>query len=335
MTAFRIRMIVAVWGVSVLSGLLVPPAELAAQGATSEEQGEKPVAKVPTNGEDLLRQIREASEPILAEMAEKHGYRMEADQVIRRIAPPFPELRVTYYKVGHPTQARAIRTPADAMVFAWNGERLTGRGMTFGSGYAIAGVIDHALKIKSQDIEGPAEFLSQRLEGDWVIRPDSPEDKVIEQLQTILQKEFHLPVQLAFVKRVRTVYVARGKYEYTPVKREESDPNSTARQPAQIDEIQIYGKTLGSNGAGGGTGDFKEFLGWVGRWIEMPLINEVKEPPEKQVGWTLNQRSPFTEIEYKEDHDPETVLKNVAAQTGLTFKKEYRAIRRLVIEPLE
>jgi hypothetical protein len=87
-----------------------------------------PTISFPVRSEE----IREASEPILAEMAEKHGYRLEPDQVIRRIAPPFPELRATYYKVGHPSQARFIQAPASAMTFLWNGEHLKNWGMTFG-----------------------------------------------------------------------------------------------------------------------------------------------------------------------------------------------------------
>ena len=208
-----------------------------------------------------LSEIRLASAPLLAEMASEHGYRLEQDQVLRRIAPPYPEVRATYYKVGHPWQAQAIPTPANGMTFYWDGEKLAQWGMTFGAAYRLTDIVDYALKIKPPDIEGTKEFLERRLEGDWVVRPGAGEEQFLKEFETILQKEFELPVRLMFAKRVRTVYVARGNYHYIPVER---DANKNANEANE--RIEIYGSELSDpNLGGGGGGKLKDFLAWVGR----------------------------------------------------------------------
>ncbi len=283
------------------------------------------------SGKDLLDEIHRASAPLLAEMAEKHGYRLEPDQVLRRIAPPFPELRAAYYLAGHPSQAKSIPRPPDAMTFLGDGESVKNWGLKFGSGYSLVDVIDAALKIKSQDIEGPAEVLNKRLEGDWVMRPGASDEKVLQELESILQKQFDQPVRLSIAKRVRTVYVARGKYQFTALNNGSNNPAKDAKTPERIDEIEIYENSLSPNG-GGGSGDFKEFLEWVGRWIDMTIIDEVSDPPDRDVCWHLNEGDI---ADRGNKRDRELVLKHVAAQTGLTFQKELRVIRRVLVEPIE
>ena len=286
-----------------------------------------------TGGRNLLLEIQRAAAPLLAEMAAKHGYGLEPEQALRRISPPFPEIRSTYYKVGHPWQAKQIKQPANAMTFFWDGEKLTQWGMIFGNGYRLTDVIDNALKIKPPDIEGHEDFLERRLEGDWVIRSGITEEQLLKELQTILQKEFNLPARLMFAKRVRTVFVARGKYQYVPVVRDENGKAAVKTQNEPFDQIEIYGAKLGDPAlGGGGSGEFKDFLAWTGRWIQVSIINEVTESPAKEISWHDNHPEDGNS---EANHDPERVLKNISDQTGLTFTKELRVVRRLLVEPLE
>ena len=281
----------------------------------------------------VAAEIPRDSALLLAEMAAEHGYGLEPGQVLRRIAPPFPLVRATYYQVGHPAQAKMVPASPNSMAFFWEGEKLTPPGMTFGAPYTLTGVIDHALKIKSPDIEGPKEFLERRLEGDWVVRAGLAEGQFLKEFETILQKEFDLPVRLAFAQRVRTVYVARGKYHYIPVERDENKTETIRKPNAKNDRIEIYGSELTDPAmGGGGGGQLKDFLAWVGRWINVSIIDEVSEPPAKGIAWHDNAEGTGNS---EENHDPELVLKNVAVQTGLTFTKELRVVRRLLVEPLE
>jgi hypothetical protein len=276
-----------------------------------------------------------SGEALLAEMAADHGYRLEPGQMLRRVPRPFPDIRAAYYKEGNPGQAKSIPTPADAISFIWDGEKLTRWGMKFGAGYTLSDVVDNALKIKPPDFEGPKEILNLRLEGDWVIRKNASEEESIMQLGTILQKEYGIPMRLVFVKKVRGIYVARGKYHFSPVQREEKEDEKNEKGSAKNGRIEIYGSELSNpRFGGGGSGEFKEFLAWLGRWIDASIIDEVSEPPVERVIWHDNH-SEKEKGGSSDDHDPEQVLKNIAAQTGLTFTKELRVVRRLVLEPLE
>ena len=57
-------------------------------------------------------------------MAEKHGYRLEPGQSIRRVPPPFDPIQITSYRVSSPTQAQAIPDGPSAMCFRSDGGRL-------------------------------------------------------------------------------------------------------------------------------------------------------------------------------------------------------------------
>ncbi|HEY3393885.1 MAG TPA: hypothetical protein VGK58_14330, partial [Lacipirellulaceae bacterium] len=90
-----------------------------------------------------------------------------------------------------------------------------------------------------------------------------------------------------------------------------------------------------NSGAGGGTGEFEEFLGWLGRWIGTPIVSEVDLKPTNQVSWHLHERSPSTEQTRSEDHDAILVLGNITLQTGLTFTLEKRPVRILFVERVQ
>jgi beta-lactamase regulating signal transducer with metallopeptidase domain len=292
-------------------------------------------------GSQMLRDIRTARTPILKAMAKDHGYGLEPSQDLRRVAPPFPPIRMEYYRTGHPSQSEAIKEGPSAMVFRWGDGKLKNWGMTFGDsadpGYNLTGALDALLDIKSQQIDGAHELLNTRLAGDWVVREGADQESVLKQLQEILQNEFKLPVKLEFREVDRDVYVARGEYNLTPLPGQEGQGKLILTdETITTDEIQIFGTQLVPNsGAGGGTGEFEEFLGWLGRWIGTPIVPEVDLKPTNQVSWHLHERSPSTEQSRGEDRDPILVLGNITLQTGLTFTLEKRPVRILFIERVQ
>ena len=286
-------------------------------------------------GSDLLRNIRTSAEPILAEMAQKHGYGLADGKVIRRVAPPFPELRMTYYRVGSPSQWEAIPDGPSAMAFRWIDGRLQNWGMTFGSdhdGYSLINVIGVTTGIKAQGIDGPKELLAKRLPGDWVIRPGQPDQVVVQQLEKILQNELSIPVRLEFRKVDREVYVARGDYKLTPLPGHPAEEKMFYTDSSETtDPVEIFGEqVVPDSGSGGGTGDFAEFLQWLGEWTEVRIVDEAGKHPSRNISWKLHGRSPATEKMRRGDHDAELVLRNISKQTNLQFAKEAAAREGLV-----
>jgi protocatechuate 3,4-dioxygenase beta subunit len=292
-------------------------------------------------GSDLLRELRKARAPLLAEMAQRHGYGLSPDQVLRRVAPPFPPVRMNYYRVGHPSQAESIRRGPSAMTFHWDGKELLNWGMTFGQteddGYNLVGLLDAVQGIKSQEVEGPAALLNTQLPGDWVVRPGQSNEAVVRELERIVREELKLPLRLEFREVQREVYVARGRYRLTPLPGQPAEEKlHLTDETITTDPVQIFGEALVPNsGAGGGTGEFAEFLKWLGRWIETPILDEATERPKRQISWHLHERSPSTAQSRQEDHDAERVLRNITAQTGLSFTKERRGVKLLFVEKKE
>lgn len=293
-------------------------------------------------GSQMLRDIRAKAEPLLATMAEEHGYGLELGRDLARIPPPFAPIRMEYYRTANPSQFRAIPRGPSAMVFHWaNGEVMTSAGMTFGDpandGFSLTVLIDQLLGIKSQQIEGPTELLRKPTTGDWVVRDGASADSLLEQLQQILQDELSLPVKLKLRIVERPVYVARGAYQLTPLPGRQAEGKLILTdETLTTDNIEIFGKQLVPNsGAGGGCGNFDTFLGWLGRWIGTPIVSEVKSPPKKTLCFQLHERTPSTEETRREDHDPKLVLANITAQTGLEFAQETRPVKLLFVEPAQ
>jgi uncharacterized protein (TIGR03435 family) len=304
----------------------------------SEPPEETPDDSKGDGGSDLLRNIRASAAPILAEMAETHGYGLEDGEAIRIVRPPYPELRKTYYRVGHPTQWEAIPRGPDAVAFHWIDGQLENWGMTFGDGdgYQLKGVIGVALGLKEHELAGAKELLAKRVPGDVVIRPGQPDDLVVKQLEKVLQKEMSLPVRLEFRDVERKVYVARGDYKLTPLPGHAAESKMFyADSTETTDPIEIFGEQLVPNsGSGGGTGDFAEFLQWLGDWIDARIVDETGKHPTRKISWSLHGRSPATEKTREGDHAAELVLKNITKQTGLRFTKEMRPVRVLFVESI-
>jgi hypothetical protein len=289
----------------------------------------------PTN---ILRDIRLSAEPILAEMAQDHGYGLTKQQVVRRVAPPFDPIRMRFYEVGNPSQAKSIPEGPSGMIFHWTEGKLSGWGMTFGpsgtSGYTLSGLLDALTGFKEQSIDGTSERLNLVVPGDWVVRRGAREAEIIERLQTILQKELALPIRLVVREVPRDVYVARGDYKLTPLpNRSGQEVMNYENRSLRTDEIEVFGKELAlDSGGGGGTGSYAEFLNWVGNWIDTPIVSEASTVPTREISWNLHQRSPATSQMRAEDHDSTAVLANITKQTGLTFTKETRSVRVLYVE---
>jgi beta-lactamase regulating signal transducer with metallopeptidase domain len=282
---------------------------------------------------EARRKNREAGAAVMAELAEKQGYRLAPGQGILRIAPPFPPLRGEYWRVAHPDQHSPLSGSPDGpsvATYVWNGELLHEGWITVS--WTLGGLCDAIQRIKSQQISGPAGLLKTPLPGDWVFRAGMSDEVFAQQFDAILRNEMKLPIHLEFREVKREVYVARGHYHFTPL------PDTRVRSA----NIQIYGKALnpqnfvkGGTVDGGGGGTFGEFLNWVGRWIDAPIVSDVAAPPGR-VHWTLHGRGitfgrPTSKTQ-REAHDPALVLHNVEMQTGLHFTKETRPVKMLVVE---
>lgn len=298
----------------IISGLCLLSLCLAAHGDEPEDQGS-----------DLLRNIQKASAPILAEMAEKHGYGLEDDQLVRVVRPPFDDIRMKYYQAGNPAQAKAIPRGPDAMSFRWKDGHLSIRGMAFGNGgYSVANALSTLQGFARREIEGDGELIGTAVSGDWIVREGCANSEFLEQIEQLLRVEYELPIRLKYEDVEREVWVASDEYKFSPL------PGQPARDETQLtdrkvvsDPVQIFRKECNTDGrGGGGMGDLAEFLQHLGDAIGDQVVDSAFERPEISISWR-----------YHDDMrgNPDEVLKNITAQTGLTFGREVKLVKRLLV----
>jgi len=214
--------------------------------------------------------------------------------------------------IGPPLIQRSHRVT----FFRWNGG-LKHWGMAFGK-IGIRDVLHDIAGIYPQDVEGDQELLEASVLGDFIVREGVRPEKTVRDFERILRRDLKIPVKMAFREVPREVIIARGTYRLTPV---------PGRRPGWI---EIYGERLTEDPSvgGGGGGDFDEFLMSVGWYLNRHVVNEVEAPPKGRVRWHYN---------YKREgrQNPDLALQHLSEQTGLTFAKETRRVRVLLVERAE
>src|SRR5207249_8419227 len=95
---------------------------------------------------------------------------------------------------------------------------------------------------------------------------------------------------------------------------------------------EVYGvDSTKESYAGGGGGNLADLFKAVGEFTgKRVLAGEIEQAPGK-LRWTYH-RNPNKLKQGPEDTDPEKVLKNLTAQTGMTFKTEKRNVPVVVVE---
>jgi hypothetical protein len=173
-------------------------------------------------------------------------------------------------------------------------------------------------------VGGDAGLLDRKVTGDFVVRAGADPVEIAAALEKILRKECNLPVALAVEEVERDVYVLSGKWAAKPL------PDRKENQ------IEVYGFELTERTTGGGgTGSLRGMADHVEGFINAQVAVEKVEGAPRWVEWHFNARSPFTEAQSAQDTDPESVMKNIATQTGLTVKREKRKIKVLVVKQAE
>jgi len=252
-------------------------------------------------------------------------YRLVPGQDLKRIELPRPDGIRVHWKKDHQGREDGL---ADliAMTFKWRDPdqlKSSSWHLGGGSGWPLRDLTRYLeMGVWSTEIEGDPEVLKTEVSGDWIYRVGVPDERMAAALESILQRALRLRITVRFRQVLRDVVVVRGRYRHSPVAGRSKN------------EVEIYGKEIVPNGggAGGGGGKFPDFLKWVGEWIERPVVSEVEAPPQENIEWFYNARSPSTQQMRREDHDEALVLKHLQEQTGLTFTREKKPIRVLFIE---
>ncbi len=313
-----------------------------AGSAPSERRTDTPAErlKVPTVAKVSKAPVPAAKEPEWKTEFRK-VYGLKDGELIRRVAPPYPECRAEYFKdrMREVYKRSKLEPPAEVLnrdytdyftKFGWkDGWPVDGLGMQNTPvkpdvGVRLVQLMHMATGFGHTRTEGDAGLLERKVTGDFVVRADADPAKVAAALEKILRKDCDLAVSLAVAEVERDVYTLSGKYEAKPL----------ADRKKNL--IEIYGFELADRKTGGGgSGSLQKMADHIEGFCESRFaIGEIEGAP-KQVEWHFNARSSFTAMQRAQDTDPGSVMANIEAQTGLTAKLEKRKIKVLVVEKAE
>jgi hypothetical protein len=264
----------------------------------------------------------------MAEFDEMYWLRKE--EVLRCVRPPFLPERLELYRRSSQSQAEAIPRGPEAMMLRWNAgdvleplahARLIIWSMCFGSSETARSLVEKLLDIYPQEIEGDRELLDRQLPGDFVYRPGADEGLYLAALGKIIEGQIGGPVNFAFRQVDRNVMVLRGNWKFSPV-----DEVARERRSVGIYEGKL---NTNRNRGGGGTGDARDFAGWLGRYVGQQVILEAQGVPGK-LTWRYHDEE--RALAGRKHSVMDLVLKHIEEQTGLTCTIETRKVRRLFVE---
>jgi RNA polymerase sigma factor (sigma-70 family) len=272
----------------------------------------------------------------------RKAYGLTDGQMVRRIAPPYPDCRAEYFRdMIRQVYKQSKLEPNDEAVnrdytnhftkFGWkdgwmkDGHSAQRVPVKPEEGTSLDYVIDVTLGVPQTRIIGFEELKTYKVTGDFVVRVGADQDKLVEQLEKILREECKLPVKFSFKDVEEEVLVLSGKYKANPLN--EAKPNL----------IEVFANFRGmADVGGGGTGSLKELTEALERHVSKPVLLGKIDGEPKKLEWHYQHRPMgFTEQQYNEDHDAGIILKNIATQTGLTVTTEKKNLRMLVIEKKE
>jgi hypothetical protein len=241
------------------------------------------------------------------------AYRLQDGELVKHIQPPYVPERLEYYRNVDTAQAQAIPEPPNYFTFHQNDQALRewGCGFIGSDRHTLYRVLRDVFKLKRYDIEGSAVLLDLSFEGDWTLREETETKALLAVLETVLRAETKRNIH--FEKRAveREVIVAKG----------------AIRSASERDEsIRIYAENSSDTGGGGGSGDLGEFLAHVGDRLGVPFVNEVTGGEQKGIAWENHMDANYVDMGPRLDEFTAKVLKNLAAQTGLSFTREKRRV---------
>jgi RNA polymerase sigma factor (sigma-70 family) len=246
------------------------------------------------------------------------AYALVPGENVRFVRQPYIPERAELHMAGGPEQIE----PQQTLVIAWDGQKFEFRRGN-SAAYTLADVLRNIAGIAPQDTTIPRELLKKALPGDWVIRADATEAEKIADLARIISEVIDRPVKLVREPRERDTIVARGKFRYSPF--------ANARDSDRAFAIRLY---VGANPNQRVTGAMiwqnqSEMLQALGEVIATPLVNESQLPdgPSKAAIFETTDSGDLK----RPDPAPssaavDSLLANVAKQTGLSFTRERRVL---------
>jgi hypothetical protein len=264
-------------------------------------------------------------------------YRLEPDQMVTYIPPPFPAARAVGFERVNTNGMRGRNADGDptprSMLLRWTtDDSLELRAATWGAPLTLRAMLAQSFQVPSEWIEGDSALIDQQLPGDLIVRQTPQGEQLCAGFEQVLSEQAGAKVTVAFRWVERPGFILRGNWKYTPLPELEGARWPQANDPA-LPRIEIYGgaRQAGIGSMGSGITSGEQLAGMIGGWIRRPVFSEAEGLPEK-IMW----RYPGYDLRSAEaetaGRDPASVLNHITEQTGLRWSEETRKVPRLFVE---
>ncbi len=217
--------------------------------------------------------------------------------------------------------------------FDWDAGRWGWIGTSSPGSVELRSVTSTILGLREQQIEGDPKLLETTLLFDFVARKGAPVERLVAAWEAALRRDFKVPARFSFAVEKRDVIVVRGRFPGPPEVRPQ--PSGEPDRPKQeLPPIEVFTREVGRKGMANysdNSGIFVGFLRSLERQTGRLFANEVTEIPDGAFRWhvTGDARQPLGA------EDRALMLKNLTAQTGLTFWEEPQEVKILKVERVE
>ncbi|WP_157605139.1 M56 family metallopeptidase [Schlesneria paludicola] len=260
-------------------------------------------------------------------------YRLRDDgRVIRRISiPRMKEAKQRYEAAAGPAQVAAMPDGPGTIIWKDDLRKVEIKSTTFGDpALELHSLIELLTHRSMSELEGPATLWLTKVPGDFVVWENAPEERLIADLEWILNRELNLNVSLQLEEVEREVYVAIGAFKANPAgpsMRFQMKPRST---------YLLYGKAQAAHPSHF-MGKYEEFWKAISLRTGRRIIDDSTQKPDDYMQWLISYDDPettvWTTIPPKQfSANAEQVLQHVAEQTGLKFTEGRRKIQVLSLK---
>jgi hypothetical protein len=258
-------------------------------------------------------------------------YRLDETQCLKRIAKPFIPERENYYRDAQRHSAGGSQDPPAYYCFFWKDGKLNrwGEGWAAGDKQSVRSIMDFVLQMKTYEYEMPDELASFKMDGDWIVDPDAQPALKLAALCEIIRSANGPSFAFQEKQMPRDVVIATGEFLQHPLE--------NIHHPQKV---HLYvGEPDANEGAGGGSGDLKEFLEMLGTRLGMPVIDQVSGDRPARFSWGHHGSTNFEKLAglpagQEKDTKITELLELVSKQTELHFKRELQMVPVWVAEPL-
>lgn len=217
-------------------------------------------------------------------------YGLTADQQVKYIPPPFIRERNL---IWHAENNESLTVESSGASIHW-------RGLTLAS--SLGWVLQNVAGINPSELDASVP-RSMPLEGDWSVRKGARIEQIVNGIATIVSQRLGRTVRFERRNVMRDTIIVRGTYHFVPLvgKSDDGVIDLIGDPPPFKVPSQIRHVALG------------ELLGGVGDVAGVPVVDETGESKLK-----------VTVADHPTWGKPESLFRNLAAQTSLQFEHEPR-----------